>query len=79
MENIAISQFKATCLKLLKKVKNTGEPIIVTKKGVPIAMVSPPPKEPQKKSYFGVMKNSITFMGDIVSPLGTEDWNVYKE
>lgn len=79
MENIAISQFKATCLKLLKKVKNTGEPLLVTRKGIPIAMVSPPPPSSTKKSSFGCMKDQITIIGDIVSPLGTEDWDVYKE
>lgn len=79
MENIAISQFKATCLKLLKKVKNTGEPLLITRKGVPIAMVSPPPKVPSNKSSYGCMKDHITIIGDIVSPLGIEDWDVYKE
>ncbi|MBI2339390.1 MAG: type II toxin-antitoxin system Phd/YefM family antitoxin [Deltaproteobacteria bacterium] len=79
METIAISQFKATCLKLLERVKNTGESLVVTKKGVPIAMVAPPPKPPVKRSSYGCMKDSVTFIGDIVSPLGTDDWEVFKE
>ena len=78
METIAISHFKATCLKLLERVKNTGEPLVVTKKGVPIAMVAPPPATPRKSS-FGCMKDQITVIGDIVSPLGTDDWEVFKE
>jgi len=42
METVAISEFKATCLALLERVKNTREPILITKKGKPIAQVLPP-------------------------------------
>lgn len=78
METIAISKFKATCLSLLQKVKNTGQPLVVTKKGKPIALVSPPPAS-QKGIKFGCMKDSIKILGDIISPLGTNDWEVFKE
>lgn len=76
METIAISKFKATCLKLLERVKNTGEPLLITKKGSPIALVTPPPRLPKKRSAFGSMKGSIRITGDIVSPLPEEDWEV---
>ena len=79
METIAISKFKATCLKLLERVKNTGEPLLITKKGSPIALVTPPPRLPKKRSAFGSMKGSIRIKGDIVSPLPEEDWEVLKK
>lgn len=80
METIAISKFKATCLGLLQKIKTTGQPLIVTKKGKPIALVSPPPPTaPEKKFYFGCMKGTAKILGDIVSPLGTDDWEVFKK
>lgn len=53
--------------------------MLVTKKGVPVALVSPPPQPTQKRSSFGCMKDTVTFIGDIVSPLGEEDWEVFKE
>ena len=34
-ETISISEFKATCLKVIDQVKKTGIPIIVTKRGKP--------------------------------------------
>ena len=41
IEEIPISQFKATCFALLAKVKRTGRPILVTRNGEPIAQVVP--------------------------------------
>lgn len=78
METIAISKFKATCLRLLEKVKNTGDSILVTKKDVPIALVSPPPRQPKKKSSFGSMKGSVIFHDDIIGSLPENDWEVLK-
>lgn len=41
MKSIAISDFKARCLSLLEDVARTGEPILVTKRGKPLARVTP--------------------------------------
>ncbi len=79
METIAISRFKATCLNLLERVRNTGEPILVTKRGTPIAQVlPPPPPEPVKKSAFGCMRGTTRQLGDIVAPVAEEDWEVLR-
>lgn len=39
---ITASQFKARCLRLLDEVSETGETLIVTKHGRPVARVVPP-------------------------------------
>lgn len=79
METIAISKFKATCLALLDRVNKTGEPLLITKRGKPVAQVTPPPPpEPPKKSAFGCMAGTAKILGDIVEPLGEEDWEVYR-
>jgi prevent-host-death family protein len=79
METIAISKFKATCLSLLEQVRTTGEPLLVTKRGKPVAQVlPPPPPEPAKKSAFGAMRGTIEILGDIVEPVGTEDWEALR-
>ncbi len=79
MENITISMFKSSCLKSLEKVKNTGKPLLITKKGAPMALVSPPPCAKKKKTLFGAMKGTIEICGDIVSPLPEEDWEALKK
>jgi len=78
MEEISISKFKATCLRLLDSVKKTGRPLLVTKKGEPIALVTPPPP-PQSKAWLGSMKGTIKITGDIISPvLAEEEWEVLQ-
>ena len=42
MEKIAISKFKATRLAVLEKVRKTGEPVMVTRFGHPVAQISAP-------------------------------------
>ena len=78
MEQIAISKFKATCLALLERVKASGEPLMVTKRGEPVAMITPPPPPPKAKSAFGCMKETIVIKGDIISPIGEDDWEALK-
>jgi prevent-host-death family protein len=41
-KEITASQFKAKCLRLLDEVAETGETLIVTKHGKPVARVEPP-------------------------------------
>lgn len=79
METIAISKFKATCLALLDRVKKTGEPLVITKRGEPIAQVVPPaPPEAPKEDTFGCMAGTFEIVGDIVEPLGEDDWEVLQ-
>jgi len=80
LEEIAISKFKATCLRLMGDVKKTGKSIIVTRKGEAIAVVSPPPPPTKQKSWLGSMKDSIQVTGDIISPAADEDeWEVLRD
>lgn len=62
MEEIAISKFKATCLAVLAKVKKTGQPVLVTRFGQPIARIEPP--EPAKRTIrLGTGVGSMTILG----------------
>jgi prevent-host-death family protein len=67
-EMIPISKFKATCLRLLDNVKKTGNSIIITRKGEPIALVSPPPPQLRPDQWLGSMKDNIKITGNIISP-----------
>jgi antitoxin (DNA-binding transcriptional repressor) of toxin-antitoxin stability system len=79
LEEIAVSKFKATCLRLMDDVKKTGKSIIVTRKGEAIAIVSPAPPPPKQKSWLGSMKDSIQVTGDIISPAADEkEWEVLR-
>lgn len=79
METMPISKFKATCLAALDRVRRTGRPLLVTKRGVPVAQVIPPPvQEPHGPSAFGALSDGVDEMGDIVEPLPAEDWEALR-
>lgn len=79
MEVIAISQFKATCLAVLERVRKTGEPVVVTRRGKPVAQIQPPPPpEVGRESRFGCMQGTIEIVGDIVGPLHDVDWEAAR-
>lgn len=75
-----ISKFKATCLAVIDRIEKTGESLLITKRGKPVAqLIPPPPPEAPKKSTFGCMAGTFEILGDIVEPLGEEDWEVFRE
>lgn len=64
---IPAGQFKARCLALLDQVAATGTPIVVTKRGKPVARLVPMDDEPPS------LLGSVVREHDIVSPLD-EPW-----
>jgi prevent-host-death family protein len=78
VEKIAISVFKARCLSMLEKVRQTGTPILVTRRGVPVAEVVPPSPAHAREDWLGGAKGSGTITGDIVSPIAAQDWETLR-
>ena len=79
-ETIPISKFKATCLGLLKQVKKKGEPILITLKGQPVAMVVPPPTAEKSGTWIGAFRTTGRIVGDIVMPAAEEsEWEALRE
>jgi prevent-host-death family protein len=75
---IAISEFKATCLKVLDQVKRTGKPVIVTRRGEPIALVAPPPPI-RRGTWLGKLRTTAKITGDVVSPAVDVDvWEAHE-
>jgi prevent-host-death family protein len=75
MRTIKASEFKAKCLKLMDEVAETGEPLVVTKNGKPIAQLGPVVRE--RKSLWGLHKGQIEILGDIIEPIDL-DWDVNR-
>lgn len=67
---IKASEFKATCLRLMDEVAETGEEIVVTKHGRPTARLVPCRK--QFRDWFGADRGAVEIVGDIVSPIDAE-------
>lgn len=76
MQTIKASEFKTKCLALMDEVARTGEPLLITKNGKPVAELRPPTTT-RRKSPFGAHKGSIEIKGDIVTPLD-EAWETLE-
>jgi antitoxin (DNA-binding transcriptional repressor) of toxin-antitoxin stability system len=61
----------------MDEVAASGEPVIVTKHGKPVARLVPADAK-QPKSIFGALKGQVTIKGDIIAPLDVE-WDALKE
>jgi prevent-host-death family protein len=70
--DIPAAVFKAECLKLMDEVARTGQPVIITKHGKPVAQLVPIPA--QSGSLFGYMKDTVKIKGDVVAPID-EEWS----
>jgi prevent-host-death family protein len=78
VETLPVSKFKATCLARLERVRQTGRPLLITKRGVPIAQILPPPPHEAAASGFGVMAGTVVELGDIVAPLEDLEWEALR-
>ncbi len=74
MRTIPAGRFKAQCLKLLDEVAETGETIVVTKRGKPVAKVEPVEEPPS-------LKGSVVYLVDDDELLFStgEVWDVERE
>ena len=78
MESIKLSEFKVACAEVIEKVHRTGEPVVITRSGEPLAEIVPPAR-PKPRRSLGSMRGSGRIVGDIISPVSDEaDWDVLR-
>ena len=68
MKKIAAGEFKARCLTLMEDVRSTREPLIITKRGKPVAKLVPV-AEDTKDDFIGRLEGVFRIVGDIESPI----------
>jgi prevent-host-death family protein len=74
VRTIPAGRFKAQCLRLLDDVAETGETIVVTKRGKPVARIEPVDEPPS-------LKGSIVYLvsdEELIAPID-EVWNAEIE
>jgi len=66
VRSIQASQFKARCLAILDEVASTGEPVLILKRGRPVARLMPPTAEtfPQDE-----LAGTVEIVGDVMEPI----------
>jgi prevent-host-death family protein len=77
LKSIPAGVFKAKCLAIMDEVQAKSQSVIITKHGKPVAKLVPISEEPD--DLFGFMKGKMEIVGDIVSPVLSEDeWDILK-
>ena len=78
-KTMAAGEFKARCLRVMDEVERTRRPVVITKRGRPVAKLVPAdPTEPD--AFFGRLAEQIKIVGDIMAPLDPpEAWDPVAE
>jgi prevent-host-death family protein len=71
-KQIPITQFKAQCLSLLEQVSKSGQPLVITKRGKPLAQVTRAVEK--RRPLMGRMRGTSEEVGDIVYFDTSGDW-----
>ena len=64
------SEFKAKCLALMDEIAESGEEIVITKRGKPVAKLAPCEDKPV--SWFGRDRDIIHMHDDLIEPVDVE-------
>src|SRR5262249_42739496 len=77
MRIMVVSEFEARCSAVLKEVQRSGEPLVITLRGKPLATVRPlEPSGPGK--LLGGLKGKMTIRRDLVKVDTTPDWEILR-
>jgi prevent-host-death family protein len=77
IQEVPAGEFKARCLKLMDEVQATRRPVVITKRGKPVAKLVPVDEDQPRREIFGCMKGTVTILGDIISPI-PQDWHAER-
>lgn len=76
MTTHTISYFKNHALRLLDEVAVNGEPLLITRRGKPLAQVEP--VKTVQGVELGKLSGTMEINEDIVAPLGGDDWTAVQ-
>lgn len=80
VKTIPAGEFKQHCLRLLDQVGVSGEPLVITKRGKPVAQLVPFRPSP-RDDWAGAMRGTGEILGDLVAPpvAEAEQWAALRE
>ena len=67
-KSLGAAEFRATLLGVIKQLAKDGEPVTITNRGRPVAVLSPAPAPDDRPSIIGAMQGSVLGYDDPFSP-----------
>ncbi len=77
MKTMPISEFKAHALRIVDTISKTKEPVVITRRGKPLAEVVPYTSDTGSAKP-GKLADTLVFEKDIISPLDEEMWEACR-
>ena len=77
MKTMGISQFKTHALKILDQIAQTQEIIVITKRGKPLAQITPY-RTSDINPRAGRLSDAFVLEKNVISPLGEKMWDACK-
>lgn len=75
MKTITATEFKAKCLRVIGQMGKDREPITITKRGRPVAILSPLPQAHETPSIVGAIPGSVLAYSEPYEPVANpSDW-----
>ena len=76
---VSATEFKARCLAFLDEIEQRGGPIMVTRRGRPVAVLAPAKKRSAWKSPRNSWAGKARIVGDIVNADTSGLWKVIRQ
>ena len=77
MKTMPAGEFKARCLRVMEDVRKYRVPVVITKKGRPVAKLVP--LDESRRDILGCMADQFTHIGDVESPVfPPEAWEAFR-
>lgn len=67
---VTASEFKARCLQLMDEVNDSGQEIVITKRGRPVSRLVP--YRQRAATLLGLYAGEMKILGDIIEPIDVE-------
>jgi prevent-host-death family protein len=78
-KTVGAAEFKATCLRLIDEMGSDGRPVTITKRGKPVAVLTPATEPSKPKSLFGALAGTVLRYDDPFGPAADiGDWEAMK-
>lgn len=77
MKTVPAGEFKTHCLTIMEKARATRDPVLITKRGRPVAKLVPLDTSPD--DFIGRLEGIVKILGDIESPVEPpESWEALR-
>ena len=78
-KRVAASAFQANCLRIINEMREDGEPVTITNRGKPVAVLSPVQPEREVRSIIGAMKGTVlAYDNPFGSAVDSSEWDAMR-